>query len=114
MLEEVNGQQLKYRCADIRASFAVYFYTPLCGTCKVAEKMLQVVEATLPDLPLYKSNINFMSELAFEWEIKSVPCLIFVEHGKVARKLYAMRSVSDLYEALKPLLNKEAGKEQKE
>lgn len=83
---------------------ALYLHTPLCGTCKVGEQMLQVVYAMHPTLPLYKADLNFLPELAQEWQIMSVPCLAILKKGKLERKVYAMRSVVDLLMELQPLL----------
>ena len=62
----------------------VYFYTPICGTCQVASKMLQVIEK-LVELEMGKMNLNFYPDLAREFAIESVPCLLFVDAGKVGR-----------------------------
>ncbi|RXT04115.1 thioredoxin family protein [Ammoniphilus sp. CFH 90114] len=83
---------------------ALYFYTPLCGTCKVGERMLEVVQVALPEVKIYKVNINLHVEWAHEWKIESVPCLVVVKGGKVVEKRYAMQSVGHLYELLKEKL----------
>jgi thioredoxin-like negative regulator of GroEL len=106
-MKEADGQEIRRCHADGKASFALYFYTPLCGTCGIAEKMLTVIEAAVPTLPLYKCNINFAPELAREWEIESVPCLALIEEGKLTQKIYAMRSVPYLYEVLKRFMDTE-------
>ncbi len=106
-MTEVDSGDIQERCKNADTAFAIYFYTPMCGTCGVAEKMLEVIEATMTALPLYKCNINFAPDLAREWKIESVPCLSLIEGGACSRKVYAMRSVPDLYNVLKPLMNKE-------
>lgn len=100
-LTEIDERQLiKLASADI-ARIAVLFTTPLCGTCKVAERMLEVAEAAGANYPLYKTNINFTPRLRDEWQIASVPCLVMIRNGQLTRKEYAMRSVDYLYELLK-------------
>jgi len=76
-------------------------YTPFCGTCKVAERMLEVVQATGNAIPLYKIDLNYAPELAGEWRITSVPCLVLLEGGEPVWLEYAMRSVDHLYSRLK-------------
>ena len=80
---------------------ALYLYTPMCGTCAVATKMLTVVEVLLPQLPIGKANLNYIEELAHEYEIESVPCLLVGREGNVTQKVYAFQSVLNLYEILK-------------
>lgn len=83
------------------AKTALYLYTPMCGTCAVASKMMGVVEQLLPELPLGKVNLNFMEQLAYDYQIESVPCLLVSDSGKVTEKVYAFQSVPFLYELLR-------------
>lgn len=85
---------------DNKVSGLVYFYTPMCGTCQVASKMLQVIEQ-LVEIDIGKMNLNFYPDLAREFEIESVPCLLFVEEGTVKETLYAFQSVPFLLEKIK-------------
>lgn len=85
---------------DIGAS-AVLFVTPLCGTCKAAEKMLEIAEAAGIRYTAAKTNINFAPRLAREWQIESVPCLVVIRNGKLLRKEYAIHSASHLFEMLR-------------
>ncbi|HWK24642.1 MAG TPA: thioredoxin family protein [Ureibacillus sp.] len=79
---------------------AFYLYTPMCGTCAVASKMLDVIESLLPDLPLGKANINYLENVAMDYQIESVPCLLISDKGNI-EKVYAFQSVPFLYEKLK-------------
>ncbi|WP_079507061.1 thioredoxin family protein [Mesobacillus jeotgali] len=81
----------------------LYFYTPMCGTCQVASKMLSVVEQLLPDLPSGKADLNYLPEMAERFEIESVPCLIVFSDGEIQEKIYAFQSVPYLFEKLKEL-----------
>lgn len=78
----------------------VYFYTPMCGTCQVAGKMLGVVEEIV-DIEIGKMNLNFYPGLAVEYAVESVPCLLFIREGEVVETLYAFRSVMNLLEKIK-------------
>lgn len=80
---------------------AFYLYTPMCGTCAVAEKMMHVVEQLLPSVKIGKANINFTEQLAFDEKIESVPCLLIANHGEVIEKIYAFQSVPYLYDVIR-------------
>ena len=80
---------------------AYYLYTPMCGTCAVATKMMEVVEQLVPNVPIGKANLNYTGSLPFDLQIESVPCLITTEHGDITNKIYAFQSVPYLYEILK-------------
>lgn len=101
-MDEWDLQQMKEEMASNDACL-LYLYTPLCGTCQVASKMLTIVAELLPDLKWGKSDLNYMPELAKNWAIESVPCLVIVKNNKVIEKHYAFHSVPFLYETLKNL-----------
>ncbi|MCU9612848.1 thioredoxin family protein [Caldibacillus lycopersici] len=82
-------------------SGALYLFTPMCGTCQVASKMLSVVEEILPKFEFGKADLNYLPEIAEEFLVESVPCLLIYEDKKVKEKIYAFQSVLYLYEKLK-------------
>jgi thioredoxin-like negative regulator of GroEL len=75
----------------------VLVYTPLCGTCKLALRMLDIVEAADPTLAIERCNLNAAPELAQRWRIGSVPALVRVEDGETADILYRLESVDRMY-----------------
>ncbi|MEH7178990.1 thioredoxin family protein [Neobacillus vireti] len=82
------------------SSGLIYFYTPLCGTCQVASRMLQVIEKMV-DVNIGKMNLNYYPELAEKFEIESVPCLLFIKDGELVEIIYAFHSVPFIYEKIK-------------
>lgn len=78
----------------------VYVYTPLCGTCKAGERMMEVVAelaGTSPGAPEFvKLNVNYAYELAKEWRIESVPCMIRIKEGRLAGKRYRLGGADEL------------------
>lgn len=86
---------------DKEETVCLFVYTPLCGTCQLAERMLEVVKELFPGIPFYKTDINYMPERAVTWKIESVPCLLLFDGGNIVQKLYAFHSVTYLYETIK-------------
>jgi thioredoxin-like negative regulator of GroEL len=87
-------------------AFAVFLYTPLCGTCMLAERMLEIIMTMQPTMPLYKSNINFLPQVSQDWQIRSIPCVVIAEIGKDKKMIYRMQAVDELYRQLLPLIKK--------
>ncbi len=52
-MEEWNRQQWEQIVKDNELS-AFYLYTPMCGTCAVASKMMDVIENVITDVPIGK------------------------------------------------------------
>jgi len=91
IMERINGDK----------TAVLYFYTPLCGTCQVAGKMLSIAEQIVKGVEFGKADLNYMPEMAERFSIESVPCLIVLDKGQEAEKIYAFQSVPHLHEVIK-------------
>jgi thioredoxin 1 len=78
----------------------LYLYTPMCGTCQVAKRMLTVIDELLPSINIHSANLNYFPNEAKELEIESVPCLLIYKDGIEMEKVYAFQSVGYLHDLL--------------
>ncbi|EOR24170.1 thioredoxin family protein [Cytobacillus oceanisediminis] len=96
---EWKPDQWEKQIKDASTAF-FYLYTPLCGTCMVASKMLTVLHTMKPDLNLGKMDLNYAPDLATKFEVESVPCLLIIENGELKEKVYRFESVPHLLEVI--------------
>ena len=97
---------------SIHTPFFLYLETPLCGTCKVGKKMMEVAIETVraqrgSDLQTGVCNINEIPELADQYGVTSVPCLMVLSRGMAVKKIYALQSAGNIYQKMIDFLNKE-------
>ncbi|MFD2673059.1 thioredoxin family protein [Marinicrinis sediminis] len=97
MINDLTLPQFQKRWETGEGSYAVLVYTPFCGTCKLALRMLDIVSELHPNLDLYRMNVNHAPQWCEEWEIRSVPSLLIFQSGSLVRKEYALRSVEQLH-----------------
>ncbi|WP_227872211.1 thioredoxin family protein [Paenibacillus albus] len=100
-MKEITEQQWLQRDIAPKGKEAVFFFTPLCGTCKVGLRMLEVAEAAGISTSVFLININFAPVLREKWKVASVPCLVLTQAGEPVQMEYAMQSVDTLYRLLK-------------
>lgn len=75
----------------------LFFYTPFCQTCKIAERMLQVIiESKDLQKNVYACNLNYFPWLAEDLKIQSVPALTIYREGSPGDILFAFESVVKL------------------
>ncbi len=100
---EVTAEQLNERAhtSALPALEGVLLFTPFCGTCQLAERMLEIAQATGITVPLSKLNINYAPTLIEAWKVVSVPCFVLLEDGKPIHMTYAMKSVDHLYNLIR-------------
>ncbi|MFK0524541.1 thioredoxin family protein [Paenibacillus illinoisensis] len=76
---------------------AVFIYTPLCGTCAAARRMLEIAEHLLPENTLFEMNIHDIPDLVQQFKISSVPAvMLFDGEQDVPKMIYRMSSVEHL------------------
>jgi thioredoxin 1 len=92
---EIHGQ--KYT--------ALYLYTPMCGTCMVAGRMVDVTEKLFPAIHFTKYDLNYIPSIADQYSIESVPCLLLFNEGLLIKKIYAFHSVPYLHEQMSDLIS---------
>ncbi|TFJ91756.1 thioredoxin family protein [Lentibacillus salicampi] len=80
--------------------YLLYIYTPFCGTCALARSMLDKIESVHQQDIFYEMNASLHSDFMQEYKIESVPCLLIVEDGDVQDKVYAFKSIANIYSYL--------------
>lgn len=73
----------------------VFGHSPFCGTCRVARRMLEVVEQMNPDIDIYALDLNFSPRFIQKYKVSSTPSVSVFEPGMRGepRTAYAMQSV---------------------
>jgi thioredoxin-like negative regulator of GroEL len=102
-MKELNKKELDGLIFFNKSVTALYFYSPLCGTCKWASKMLDVTLEALQYKNVYKCDINLMPGVASTWQIESVPCLVIMKGRQIVERVYAFKSAAHLYTILQGL-----------
>lgn len=98
-MKEMNQQELTQALESEGKSLVVFLYTPLCGTCKAARRMLEVAEYLLPDeVVIAEANVNMLPQIVGRYHISSVPALLAVTsvRSQKPEMLYAMGSVEQV------------------
>ncbi|GMA57662.1 hypothetical protein C7445_10362 [Alicyclobacillus sacchari] len=83
----------------------LFLHTPLCGTCQVARRMLEVIVAMRSDIPLFEADANFVPATLHAWQIASVPALVYLVHGQVEAVQYAFSGVAELADRIARFLD---------
>jgi thioredoxin 1 len=77
------------------------FYANWCGPCKMLTPILeQFIEKTEGEVEVYKVDVDDNPELCTEFNISSIPSLLFFKNGKLVFKEVGFRSLDYLIEIL--------------
>ncbi len=80
--------------------YLLYIYTPLCGTCALARTMLDKIESVHQQDIFYEMNASLNPEFMQDYKVESVPCLLIKEGGEIRDKVYAFKSIANIYSYL--------------
>ena len=69
----------------------VDFFATWCGPCRMVAPVVEEIAAERPDYLVGKVNVDEEMELAMEFGIISIPTLIVINNGEVARKVVGYR-----------------------
>lgn len=90
-MQEIKTDQLE------QSEYLLYIYTPFCGTCSVAKGMLEKIETVHKENLFLTMNASLHPEFMLENEVKSVPCLLIKQKNEIKEKVYAFKSIGNLY-----------------
>lgn len=103
-MKDMNERELQMLLAESGRPLVIFFYTPLCGTCNAAKRMLEVAEHILPkDVDVVSGNVNWMPGMVNQYRITSVPALMVISaERKVEPSIYyAIVSVEKVLEYIR-------------
>ncbi|MDA3130147.1 thioredoxin family protein [Aliibacillus thermotolerans] len=103
-MEEKSEEELKEEMSS-QNSFVLFLYSPFCGTCQLAERMVEVLEKLYPSIPFVKGNVNLLPAYVHTYQVTSIPALHVCQDGKVVKKIYAFHSVPSLMMRLDSFLH---------
>lgn len=85
---------------------AIYGYTPMCATCKLAESFLNIATKVI-DVNVTKIDLNYYEAFIQQYKIHSVPALLIFKDGKLQEEVYAFESVTKIVEIFKKYVDNE-------
>lgn len=67
----------------IKEKVLVDFYADWCGPCKM---LAPVLESVANDIKVFKVNVDKYNDLARQYGVMSIPCLILFDGGKEIKR----------------------------
>ena len=98
MSKVVNKEEFKKVVIDSKEEVLVDFYADWCGPCKMLSPIMDEISKTIK---VVKVNVDDESELAEEYGIMSIPCVIAFKDGKEVNRSVGLRPKEDIESLLK-------------
>jgi thioredoxin 1 len=101
MVTEVNKDNFDKEviCAD--GKVLVDFWAEWCGPCMMLSPIVDEISEEIDDVKVCKVNCDESRELALEYGINAIPCLMVFENGEIANKSIGYVEKEDIVNLLK-------------
>ena len=81
-IKEIDRDNFKNEVLDSKVPVLVDFNASWCGPCRMLKPIIDSVSEEKKDYKFVSVNIDNNEELAEEYGILSIPCLIIIKDGK--------------------------------
>ena len=68
---------------DTKDLIVVDFYADWCGPCQMISREIKEIAKQYKDLTIYKVNIDEFPEIAMEYDVLSIPTLLFIKDNEI-------------------------------
>ena len=93
---DVNKSNFEEEVIKSTTKVLVDFNADWCGPCKMLRPVLDQVAEEKDNIKIVSINVDFNENLAREYNVFSIPCLVLIENGKEIKRSVGMISKSQL------------------
>jgi len=92
---ELNKDNFKEKVLDTKDGILVDFFATWCGPCKMMGPIIDDIAKT-SKITVGKIDVDENEDLAREYGIMSIPCIIYFKDGKEVNRSVGMANKEDL------------------
>lgn len=93
MVKEINEKNFKEEVLESKEKVLVDFWAPWCGPCRMVGPITEELSETHK---VCKVNVDDEEDLAREYNVTSIPCLILFENGKETKRSIGLKPKEEL------------------
>ena len=98
----ITGKEFEEKVIKSDKPVLIDFFATWCGPCKMMSPIVEQIAEELEDkVNVYKIDTDKDQELAYKYEIMSIPTFLIFKDGKLVNKLVGMRDKEELMKELK-------------
>ena len=97
---EVNKDSFEKEVLKSEIPVLVDFYASWCGPCRMLRPILDQIADSRTDFKIVSVNVDDEENLASEYGISSIPCLISFKDGKEINKSVGLKPKEDIEEMM--------------
>ena len=96
MIKEIKENEFENVVLKEKGKVLVDFYANWCGPCKMLRPILESIASERSDKKIVSIDVDEAEDLAREYGIISIPCVILFEDGKEVNRSIGLKSKSEI------------------
>ncbi len=92
-VKQLNEEEFKKEVLEAKEPVLVDFFANWCGPCKMLAPIMEEISETHK---VFKVDTDEAGDLAMEYGIMSIPCVILFKDGKEVNRSVGLRTKEDL------------------
>ena len=96
MIKEIKESDFENVVLKEKGKVLVDFYANWCGPCKMLRPVLESIASERSDKKIISIDVDEAEDLAREYGIISIPCVILFEDGKEVNRSIGLKSKSEI------------------
>lgn len=97
---KVTGETFENEVVKSTVPVLIDFYADWCGPCKMLRPTVDAIAEERSDIKVVSINVDDESDLAEQFEIFSIPCLVIMKDGKEANRTVGLQSKDSILSLL--------------
>lgn len=98
---KANNQTFEEEVLKSEKTVLVDFYADWCGPCKMLSSIVDEVAEEKGDIKFVKVNVDEAQDVAFKYQIMSIPTLVVIQDGKEVKRSVGLIDKSEILKMLK-------------
>ena len=98
MSKIINSEEFKKEVLESKEDVLVDFYADWCGPCKMLGPIMDEISEKIK---VVKVNVDDESELAEEYGVMSIPCVVAFKNGKEINRSVGFKPKEEIEKLLK-------------
>lgn len=95
-MREIGAKEFGKEVLETRGLVLVDFYADWCGPCQMMKPVLEEFADGNPAVKVLEVNIDDNEELAREYAVSGIPCMVLFSDGKETKRVVGVQSVKKI------------------
>ena len=101
MIKEIKENEFIKEVSENNKKVLVDFYANWCGPCRMLRPVLEEFANEFNDIKIVSIDVDEAENLAREYEVISIPCLVLFQDGKEINRSVGLKSKEEIENIIK-------------